>query len=206
MDINREELDKLEYKIREGQVELTKGYKERSFFIEEGFNEKYKNLENNRLNYLKGLSVVSGITAPLSLTLFQVKTLEINTLSLIFGFVVLLIHIVYSHFIFFKDITLQDKDFSKGVMYKIFADSDLRSIQEKKDISEIQEILFNINNNLNNSEEILESGNKNMNKSSLKISSKISENIKNSTFIFFLGIILIIYSILVPFIFSLIVF
>lgn len=206
MDINREELDKLEYKIREGQEELTKGYKERSFFIEEGFNEKYKNLENNRLNYLKGLSVVSGITAPLSLTLFQVKTLEINTLSLIFGFVVLLIHIVYSHFIFFKDITLQDKDFSKGVMYKIFADSDLRSIQEKKYISEIQEILFNINNNLNNSEEILESGNKYMNKSSLKISSKISENIKNSTFIFFLGIILIIYSILVPFIFSLIVF
>ncbi len=129
--------------VNELQIELGKLVDEFSTMISKRedyrslLDKQIQTLVDNYFNQIKDIAVVSSVVAPFSLVLLDVEKLNINTVSLLFGFFILLGNIVLSYILLDKYIRSKDIETFRGELsWMNITDIENKINDETKQINE----------------------------------------------------------------------
>lgn len=161
-------------------------------------NQEYEKEINDQINFLRNITVMAGVVAPLSLTLLLNQSLDIQKSFLILGFIFLLITVLVT-LIFSKKLTINKryKDTPSLALNHIIAKSLVDDLSnKKKPLSErtntMVEILKSISD-VSNKFSDLGYTNKIMD-----LRNRLSQSNQWSIFLFSFGIVFIIISVIFP--------
>lgn len=82
-------------------------------------------------NNIKTVSLISGTVAPFSLTLLQVKLLNVNIVLIVVGFVVLVLNIVLSQILLTRELKTVDRRINRAMVNYVLALGDQQTINDK---------------------------------------------------------------------------
>ena len=124
----REKLNDELRAIEEKVLEQTEGALEERYNI-------LCNTEQNLLNYhsdqIRNVGIISGVVAPLSLTLLQIEDLQVNVFLLLLGFSILIANIALSQIILHRELTKRNKSVTEASVSLNFALTSRNDLRNK---------------------------------------------------------------------------
>lgn len=200
--IDREaELEEIRIRLEEGYEQMFESGEKRLQFVEDALTAEMKNMLLIYSNDMRNIGIVAGTAAPFSLTLLSIDRINVDVLSLVLGFCVLLLTVTITQFFLYVLSYSYDKRLLNAELGWLFAKGSLRSLSEKSGQPEERiNHMFDYQKRVTEAERSLGVGT--MDPIIIKLRARMRRYSSISFMLLLLGIILIIFSVIIPSILS----